>query len=124
MPFHKYGFVCSIFLRFMSMQLRRKFLNDVSGVFSCVLVLRRKQLIFPLLTWCMYAFQDCHSELVPTSSFIYVKNAQFLIYIKTLSLYYPRVVVEAAHEVLIGLYSIYYYTSVLEDVCFVLRSHI
>lgn len=70
----------------------------------------------------MYAFQDCHSELAPTSGFIYVKNAHFLIYIRTRSLCYPRVVVDSAHEVLIGLYSISYYTSVLEELCFSLRS--
>lgn len=38
MSFHKYAVICIayIFLRFMSVQLRRKSLNDVSGVFSCV----------------------------------------------------------------------------------------
>lgn len=82
----------------MSMQLRRKCLNDVSGVFSCVFSIEAHWIFF-LLTWRMYAFQDCHSELAPTPGFIYVKNAH-----------------------LIGLYSIYYYTSVLEEVCFLLRS--
>lgn len=108
-------------LRFISMQLRRTFLNVVSGVFSCVFSIEAKTLnLFPfnLAYVCISRF----SFRVGAYLRLYVKSAHFLIYIKTLSLCYPCVVVESAHEVLIGLYSIYYYTSVLEDVCFLLRS--
>lgn len=48
MSFRKYALICPIFLRFISMQLRRKFLNDVSGVFSSVFSIEAKTLnLFP-----------------------------------------------------------------------------
>lgn len=51
-------------------------LNDVSGAFSSVFSIEEN--LFPFNLHCMYAFQDCHSELAPgISSFIYVKNAHF-----------------------------------------------